>query len=240
MYKFTSKPFQKQKKFSETLCRLKNGSDSFVSYQLGTARQEGIVQCDHISVTLIGYHEDDCYTILISTGWHCGDELFAILTHIPDAGYGRYLPEIVTYLLDHYVTDQYLLPRIEETVQNESCLDDTLTLPFPELIEKAGVPPMEPVAVFPYESRERKRLEAAAAMLQSETGQSFYLKEDRYVPEEGTCDTEQMWTTIFERSGENPAGRTPVISPKQQRLIVFGSLQQFYDTVQEIILNTTR
>lgn len=240
MYKFTPKPFQKQKKFSETLCRLKNGSDSFVSYQLGTAKQEGIVQCDHISVALIGYHENDCYTILISTGWHCGDELFAILTHIPDAGYERYLPEIVTYLLNHYVTEEYLLPRIEETVQNEPRPDDTLTLLFSELIKKAGIPPMEPVAVFPPESREHKRLEAAAALLQSETGQSFYLRKDRYVPEEETCDTEQMWTTIFKKSGESPVGHVPVMSPKQQRLIVFGSLQQFYDTVQEVLLNITR
>lgn len=233
MYKFTPKPFNKQKKFAESMCKLKNGSDSFVSYQLGAARKEGVKQCDYISTSLIGYHENDCYTILISTGWYCGDELFAVLTHIPDVGYHKYLPKIVTYLLEHYVTDAYLLPRIEETLENEPRPDDTLTLSFPELIEKAGVPSMEPIAVFRQGSRTYKRLEAAAALLQSETGRPFCLRKDRYIPEE-ECDTEYMWTTVFEKSKEKDD--LPVLSLRQQRLVVFGSLQQFHDTIREVLL----
>lgn len=225
MHNLVVKPFTKMDQFIEKLTNLKNGHPSFVSYQLGTPKHRNTE--DAISVSLIGYHEHDEYVILISVGWYLGDEIFTIVAHIPDLGYTKHLSTIAQYLLDNYATKEYLDPKITETLSNKQT---SQTIRFEDILKRTMLPKAEAISVFTPESHEYKRLEAAAALIQSETNVKCKVENCMF-------DMGQNWmyTTILCESDMTTFPWVQMLNPKQQKLIVFGSLEQFQTTVLELI-----
>lgn len=225
MHNLVVKPFTKMDQFIEKLTSLKNDSSGFVSYQIGAPKHRN--GNDAMSVCLMGYHEGDMYTILLSVRWCLGDEIFTIVVHIPDLGYTKHLSTITQCLLDNYATKEYLDPKITEMLSNKQT---SQTIRFEDILKRTMIPKAESISVFSSDSHEYKRLEAAAALIQSETNVKCKVENRMF-------DMGQNWmyTTILCESGMTTFPWVQMLNPKQQKLIVLGSLEQFQSTVLELI-----
>ena len=131
----------------------------------------------------------------MSVRWYLGDEIFTIDIRVPDIGYTAYLPKIIQCLLDNYTTKEYLDPKITKMLSEKHTAQN---IRLEDILELAGIPKVkvEPLAVFSPESHEYKRLEAAAALIQSETNVKCKVKDCMF-------DIGQNWlyTTILCESG---------------------------------------
>jgi hypothetical protein len=94
---------------------------------------------------------------------------------------------------------------------------------------KGGVK-MQAISVFNKESKERKRLEAAASLIQAETGKVCKVEETMF-----DAGQNWAWTTILMESGLSVFPFTQILNPKQQNMIVYGEIEDWMKEVQEII-----
>lgn len=227
MYNFVIKPFSDTNKFLTKLMNLKNNSSFFVSYQLGVPKRH---DDSAMSVSLMGYHENDFYVILITTGWHCGDVLFQSSLLIPDIGYTEYLDKIITHMISIYAEETYLTNKIKEVLDHPRKTPYDKTVSFDEIRKTLQIPYAEPICTVLPDSKAYKRLEAAAALIQAETDKNCIVKECFY-----DMGQDWMWTTILCESGMQTFPYMQILNPKQQKLIIFGSLKQFQETVLELI-----
>lgn len=91
------------------------------------------------------------------------------------------------------------------------------------------------ISIFNRDSKERKRLEAAANFIQAETGKMCKVEDTLF-------DVGQNWayTTVLMESGMTTFPFFQALEPKQQKMIVYGSSAEWMEAVQEIISKQTK
>lgn len=226
MHNLTLRPFTKTDIFTNRLLALETRSTVSVSYVIGSPRKRG--EPDPLHVTLAGRHDTDFYTVAIRVEHDDRGSLFDIEIHIPDTGYCENMKDIVSHLLDHYATMDYLEQRIEKALVKRPVYPETVHLD--KIMKDIGVGYKEPIAVFSPDTREYKRLKAAAILLEAETGKSHIVENCLY-----DMGQNWHWTTILGESGCRRYPYVQVLNPKQQRMLVFGSMKQFNETVEQLI-----
>ena len=88
----------------------------------------------------------------------------------------------------------------------------------------------EAITIFTEKSREYKRLLAAAALIESETGKSCKIDNTLF-----DAGQNWAWTTILIESGMASFPYVQALTPRQQTDIVFGKIDLWLKTTQEII-----
>lgn len=226
MYNLVLRPFTKTDTFVNRLLALKKHSDVIISYVIGSPKKRR--EPDPLHITLAGWRNEDAYTVSILVKHYYGNNLFAFGVHIPDTGYDKTLTDITGYLLDTCVTEDYLYPKIQKAlVKKQSHME---MIPLDKILKDIHAAYQEPIAVFSPESREYKRLKAAAFILEAETGESHIVQNCLY-----DMGQNWHWTTILGESGCKSFPRVQILNPKQQRLLVFGSMEQFNEMVAQLI-----
>lgn len=89
---------------------------------------------------------------------------------------------------------------------------------------------MEPIQIFEKDSKEYKRLEAAAILIQAETGKTCEVGDTLY-----DAGQNWSWTTIRMESGFKFSPFIQILSPRQQGMLIYGSLKDWMDVVEEVI-----
>lgn len=226
MYNLVLRPFTKTDTFTDRLLALKKKSAVIISYVIGSPKKRS--GPDPLHITLAGWRNEDAYTISILVKHYYGNNLFAFGVRIPDTEYDDNLADITRYLLDTCVTEDYLYPKIQKALVKKSAHMEMI--PLNKILKGIHVAYQEPIAVFSPESREYKRLKAAAFILEAETGKSHIVQNCLY-----DMGQNWHWTTILGESGCKSFPRVQILNPKQQGLLVFGSMEQFNETVVQLI-----
>lgn len=88
----------------------------------------------------------------------------------------------------------------------------------------------EAIKIFKPDTKEAKRLNAAAKLIEAETGKECKIEDILF-------DAGQNWmyTTILIESGMNMFPFMQALNPKQQSNIVYGTLDEFMQAVKEVI-----
>lgn len=88
----------------------------------------------------------------------------------------------------------------------------------------------EAISIFSQDSKEHKRLEAAALLINAETKKLCKVNTVYF-----DYGQEWSWTTISIESGMKSFPMIQALNPVQQKKIVYGTLEEFTDTVKELI-----
>ena len=88
----------------------------------------------------------------------------------------------------------------------------------------------EAITIFKESSAEHKRLEAAAKLISAETGKFTDVQDILY-----DAGQDWAWTTIVIESGLKAWPTCQALNPAQQEKIVYGNLQVWFETVNEVI-----
>ena len=86
------------------------------------------------------------------------------------------------------------------------------------------------IAIFSENCKERKRLEAAAKLIEAETFKQCKVGNVLF-----DAGQNWMWTTISIESGMSTFPFMQALNPKQQEDIVYGSVEDWYKAVKEVI-----
>lgn len=226
MYNLVLRPFTKTDTFVNRLLALKKNSAVIISYVIGSPKKRS--EPDPLHITLEGWRNEDAYTISILVKHYYGNNLFAFGVRIPDTCYDDNLADITRYLLDTCATENYLYPKIQKALVKKPAHMEMIHLD--KILKDIRVAYQEPIAVFSPESREYKRLRAAAFILEAETGEPHIVQDCFY-----DMGQNWHWTTILGESGCKSFPHMQILNPKQQRLLVFGSMEQFNETVAQLI-----
>lgn len=226
MYNLVLQPFTKTDTFVRRLLALKKNSAVTVGYVIGSPKKRR--EPNPLHILLEGWHEEDSYTIAVHVEHYGKDTLCIFGIHVPDTGYNDKLTDITRYLLDHYATEDYLYPKIQKALVKKSMRLEMI--PLNKILQDIHLDYKEPIAIFSPESREYKRLKAAAVLLEAETELFHEVQNCLY-----DMGQNWHWTTILGESGCKSFPYVQILNPKQQRLLVFGSMKQFNEIVAELI-----